>query len=51
MYDFDDDDVCYECSANGDDYFTNDDGDMECSCHTCIYNESSRYYDDDYDDD
>lgn len=38
-------DPCYECTAYGDDYFVNDEGEWECACSTCPYNTIS---DDDY---
>lgn len=45
----DDDDYCYECGGYGDDYFINDDGELESACPTCPHN---RYRDDhDWDDD
>lgn len=31
----DEDEICYECSAYGDDYFVNDDGEWECYCPYC----------------
>lgn len=31
----DDDEICWECSAYGDDYFVNDDGNWECYCPYC----------------
>lgn len=43
-----DDYDCYECAANGDDYFINDEGELECACSTCYY--SSDKYDEDWDD-
>lgn len=42
------DDVCYECSGYGDDYFINDDGELECACPTCPFNKNR--FDDDWDD-
>ena len=33
--DITDDDLCYECSGLGDDYFINEEGEMECACPTC----------------
>ena len=42
----DDYDRCYECSAYGDDYYFDDNGDLVCACDECWYNE----YRDDYDD-
>ena len=38
-YDDDEYDVCYECTGYGDDYFINDDGELESSCSTCPFNE------------
>ena len=31
-------DYCYECSGYGDDYYTNDDGELECRCPECPMN-------------
>ena len=31
-------DCCYECTAYGDDYFINEDGEYESSCHHCPMN-------------
>ena len=36
-------DYCYECTGYGDDYFTNEEGELECYCPQCPFN-------DDYDD-
>lgn len=33
-----DDDYCYECTGYGDDYFINDEGELECRCPTCPLN-------------
>lgn len=41
-------DICYECGAYGDDYFINDDGELECYCSQCSFNPSK--FDDDWDD-
>lgn len=38
MADYYDPDVCYECGGYGDDYFINDEGELECRCPTCIFN-------------
>lgn len=51
-YDEDDDewddyDRCYECGGYGDDYFTNDDGELECYCTQCPFNPGRT---DDWDD-
>lgn len=44
----DDFDWCYECGGYGDDYFVNDEGELESACPTCPHN---RYReDDDWDD-
>ena len=32
------DDHCYECTGYGDDYFINDDGELECKCPSCPFN-------------
>lgn len=32
-------DYCYECGAYGDDYFINDDGEIECYCPYCGMND------------
>lgn len=39
---------CYECSANGDDYYINSRGEMECYCSNCM--NLSDDMDDDWDD-
>lgn len=36
--DWDDDDYCYECSGYGNDYFINEDGELECYCPQCLFN-------------
>ena len=36
------DDWCDECSAYGDDYYNNQNGELICKCLTCPF-----YYDDD----
>lgn len=30
-------DRCYECTGYGDDYFVNEEGELECACPTCPY--------------
>lgn len=40
-------DPCYECTAYGDDYFTNDDGELECACPTCYVFRSNLEWDED----
>ena len=30
-------DYCYECTGYGDDYFINDEGELECYCFQCPY--------------
>ena len=39
---WDDFDWCYECGGYGDDYFVNDDGELECRCSTCPMNPSNN---------
>ena len=34
----DDFEYCYECSGLGDDYFINEDGELESACQTCFMN-------------
>ena len=48
MNDYDEYDVCYECGGYGDDYFINEDGELECYCSQCPRNPSN--WDDDWDD-
>ena len=36
--DYSEDDYCYECSGYGDDYFVNEDGELECYCSQCLMN-------------
>lgn len=43
-FDADEYDTCYECSGYGDDYFINDDGELECYCPYCPF---GGYDDDD----
>lgn len=31
-------DYCYECGGYGNDYFVNDDGELECLCPECPLN-------------
>ena len=31
-------DICYECTGYGDDYFVNDNGELECYCPYCWNN-------------
>jgi len=35
---YDDDVWCYECMAYGDDYYLNDEGELECRCEECPFN-------------
>lgn len=49
FFDDDDFDWCYECGGYGDDYFINDEGELESACPTCPHN-PNRYDDDDWDD-
>lgn len=41
-----DDDYCWECQGYGDDYFINDDGELECACSTCWRNPNRDDWDD-----
>lgn len=34
-------DYCYECQGYGDDYFMNDDGELECHCSQCPMNSNN----------
>ena len=43
-------DVCYECGGYGDDYFVNEDGELESACPNCPFNNFGRL-DEDWDDD
>lgn len=36
--DWNDNDYCYECGGYGDDYFINEDGELECYCPQCPSN-------------
>lgn len=29
------DEICYECAVYGDDYYINEDGELECACFEC----------------
>ena len=33
----DNSDICYECTGYGDDYFLNEEGELECACMTCPF--------------
>lgn len=44
-YSWDYADICYECTGYGDDYFINDEGELESSCDTCPFSPS---FGDDY---
>ena len=35
-----DDDVCYECGGNGDDFYVDETGQLVCRCPECPFNES-----------
>ena len=48
MTEWTDDDVCYECEGYGDDYFINDEGELECYCPQCYV--MRNRYDDEWDD-
>ena len=40
--DWDDYDHCYECDGYGDDYFINEDGELESACPTRPFNKALR---------
>lgn len=40
------DDYCYECAAYGDDYFINDEGELECYCPKCAFWDCDDEWDD-----
>ena len=46
-----DNDYCYECSAYGDDYYEDENGELVSRCSNCRDNPSYNYweYDDDWD--
>ncbi len=31
-------DYCYECTGYGDDYYTDENGDLVCCCPECLFN-------------
>ena len=35
---WDDYDVCYECTGYGDDYYIDSSGELVCACDDCPYN-------------
>ena len=45
MDDWDDYDVCYECTGYGDDYYIDKNGELVCACDECPIN--GRDYEDD----
>ena len=36
-------DYCHECTANGDNYFLNEEDELECRCDECPFNEDREY--------
>ena len=40
---YDDEDYCYECSGLGDDYYINDEGELENWCPHCSINPHNRH--------
>lgn len=36
---YDTEDICYECRGYGDDYFYNNDGELESFCPYCLIDE------------
>ena len=41
-----DDDKCYECRGYGDDYYIDEDGELQSACSDCVFNDSN--WDDGY---
>lgn len=39
-----DDEYCYECSGYGDDYYTDENGELVCACDTCPLNPYNSYF-------
>ena len=39
-------DYCYECSGYGDDYYTDEDGELVCRCPECPMNPNYDAWDD-----
>ena len=39
-------DYCEDCSLYGDDYFYNEEGELECRCPTCAFNDNDDEYGD-----
>lgn len=37
-------DYCEDCSIYGDDYFINDEGELECRCPKCAFNDNEDEY-------
>ena len=46
---WDDDDWCHECTGYGDNYFLNEDGELESACPACPHNKFGQL--DDWDED
>jgi hypothetical protein len=39
-------DYCEDCIAYGDDYYMNDEGEYECRCTSCAFNDNDDEYND-----
>lgn len=39
-------DYCEDCTIYGDDYFMNEDGELECRCSQCAFNDNEEEWDD-----
>ncbi|MCR5402452.1 MAG: hypothetical protein K6E91_01355 [Butyrivibrio sp.] len=39
---YDDYDHCYECTGYGDDYYTNEEGELVSACPECPFNEAEE---------
>lgn len=37
-----DEDICWECSGYGDDYYTDESGELVCACDDCPFNPANR---------
>ncbi len=46
-----DNDYCEDCRANGDDYYTNEDGETVCACYLCCFADEMDDYEGDCVDD
>lgn len=47
MTEWTNEEICYECTGYGDDYFVNEYGELECRCDSCYIMSEKRRYDND----